>query len=247
MDPSSLSRRHALASLCLLPAWARAAESAPAAPVYRTNVPRSFAFQYQIQRSGIRGSAELSWARTGASYEARLRGTVAGFTVLDWASSGGFDAAGVAPARFVEHRVTKSDRSATFRRSDSRIVFSGSRGHELPLVPGAQDRLSWLVQLPAILAADPALARAGSRVTMFVVGTHGRSGEWTFESAGRETIRTPLRTVHAVKWTRATRKDDDALAEVWLDAERQHLPARMRLTVPAFDGPLEMTLADAGP
>lgn len=265
MHLSSPFRQQVVASLCLLlpfaptlaapnagpgsaepQAFRTAAESASVAKVYSTDIPRSFTFHYLMQRGGLRGSAELAWGRAGAAYEARLRGTVAGFAVLNWASSGGFDAAGVAPTRYVEYRIGKSDRYVSFRQSESRIVFSGSRSSDVPFVAGVQDRLSWLIQLPAILAADPARSRAGTRVALHVVSTHGRARDWIFESAGREIIKTPAGTVHAVKWTRDTGKPDDTRAEVWLDPERHYLPVRVRLTIPPSEAPLELTLADAG-
>jgi hypothetical protein len=229
------------------PAARAAAERASAAKVYPTAIARSFTLRYRMQRGALRGTCELSWARTGGTYEARLKGTVAGFTVLDWASSGGFDAAGVAPTLYVEHRLARSDRDVSFRRSESRIVFSGSRSSDLPLVPGAQDRVSWLVQLPAVLAADPARSEAGTRLTMYVVGTRGRAGDWIFQAEGRETIGTPAGTLRTVKWTRQAGKPDDMEAEVWLDVERHYLPVRIRLAFAGSDAPLEMTLVDASP
>lgn len=266
MRPPPSVRRHVAACLCLLspvaaalagPAGDPAAAPAPAvrvatepasgAKVYPTAVARSFTLRYLMQRGGLSGSCELTWARTGGMYEAHLKGTVAGFTVLDWASSGGFDAAGVAPSLYVEHRLAKSDREVRFRRSESRIVFSGSRSSDIPFVPGAQDRVSWLVQLPAILAAEPARSRAGTRLALYVVGTRGRAGDWIFQSEGRETIRTPIGTRHTVKLTRQAAGPDDVEAEVWLDVERHYLPVRIRLTLGGSEGPLEMMLADASP
>lgn len=252
--PFSLSsffrRRLWLCAAVLMASVASAAE--PVAPppardaeakVYPTRIARSFTVLYQMQRGGIRGSGEFAWKRTGDAYEAHLKGTVAGLALLNWASRGGFDAAGVAPERYVEKRLTKSAREATFVRSESRIDFSGS-APDIPLVPGAQDRVSWLVQLQAILTADPAKAKAGGRVVIPVVGTRGRAETWIFEAAGAESIKTPAGTLRTQKLTRALRKPDDTRAEVWVEPARQFLPVRIRLTLPPFDAPLDMTLAD---
>lgn len=248
---SSFSRRHLwLCAAVLMASVATAAE--PVAPppardaeakVYPTRIALSFTVLYQMQRGGIRGSGEFAWKRTGDAYEAHLKGTVAGLALLNWASRGGFDAAGVAPERYVEKRLTKSAREATFVRSESRIDFSGS-APDIPLVPGAQDRVSWLVQLQAILTADPAKAKAGGRVVIPVVGTRGRAETWIFEAAGAESIKTPAGTLRTQKLTRALRKPDDTRAEVWVEPARQFLPVRIRLTLPPFDAPLDMTLAD---
>jgi hypothetical protein len=226
-----------------------AAEAGPAAapvhPVYPTRIPASFSLLYQMQRGGIGGSGEFGWTRTGDTYESHLKGTVAGFSVLNWHSSGGFDGSGVAPARYVERRIGKSDREAVFRRDAAVVDFSGV-SPDVPLLPGTQDRLSWLVQLPAIVAADSAKARTGARISMHVVGTRGHGETWTFVSAGSESVKTPAGTFRAVKLTRDSRKDEDTRADVWLDPGRQYLPVRIRLSVPPFDAPLELNLADGG-
>ena len=213
------------------------------AKVYPTRIARSFTVLYQMQRGGIRGSGEFVWKRTGDAYEAHLKGTVAGLALINWTSQGGFDAAGVAPGRYVEKRLGKSAREATFVRGESRIDFSGS-APDIPLVPGAQDRVSWLVQLQAILTADPAKAKAGGRVVMPVVGVRGRAETWTFEPSGAETIKTPAGNLRTQKLTRVLRQPDDTRAEVWVEPARQFLPVRIRLTLPPFDAPLDMTLAD---
>jgi hypothetical protein len=239
------TRRALLLLAATTPLFAVATEAVPHAEVYPTNIARSFAFLYQMQRGGIRGSSEFGWSRSGDGYEAHLKGKVAGFTLLDWASSGGFDAAGVAPRRYVEHRIGKSDRATVFRKADSRISFSDSPSDDVAYVPGAQDRLSWMIQLPAILAADPGKTKAGTRIAIYVVGTRGRADTWVFESFGIEDIRTPAGPVRAVRWTRTLRSSDESPAEVWVDPARKFLPVRLRLHVAPLDEPLEFTLADA--
>ena len=258
MHASQRSCRTVLALACLLSPFTTglaapdthapaAKEAVPLDKAHPTALPRSFTFQYQVQLGGVRGSGELSWTRARDTYEARLKGTVAGVAVVDWASSGGFDATGVAPSRYVEHRLAKSDRDVRFRKGESRISFSGSHSSDIPYVAGVQDRVSWLVQLPAIVAADPAKARTGTRIALYVVGTRGRTGNWIFESAGRDNIHTPAGTVRAVKWTCNTGKGAESQVEVWLDPERHYLPARIRLTLTPPGVPLEMTLAEASP
>lgn len=249
--PSSFLRcRIALCAAILLASSAFAAEpvAAPPAPdaeskVYPTRIARSFTVLYQMQRGGIRGSGEFAWKRTGDAYEAHLKGTVAGLALINWASRGGFDADGVAPERYVEKRLTKSAREALFVRAESKIDFSGS-APDIALMPGAQDRVSWLVQLQAILTADPDKAKTGGQVVIPVVGTRGRAETWIFEASGAESIKTPAGTLRTQKLTRALRKPDDTRAEVWVEPARQFLPVRIRLTLPPFDAPLDMTLVD---
>ncbi len=49
-------------------------------------------------------------------------------------------------------------------------------------MPGTQDRLSWMLQLAAIVEAAPERHGPGARVSMFVVGARGDADVWTFEA-----------------------------------------------------------------
>jgi hypothetical protein len=241
--PNRCTRRAMLVLTAVAPLCTAATEGVLEAGVHPTRIARSFTFLYQMQRGGIRGSSEFTWSRSGDGYEAHLKGKVAGFTVLDWASSGGFDAAGVAPERYVERRIGKSDRDVVFKKSEAKISFSDARRDDIAFVPGVQDPLSWMIQLPAILAADPGKSKVGTRIAICVVGAGGRAEVWTFESLGNEDVRTPAGPVRAVKWNRTLRSADEAPAEVWLDPERKFLPVRLRL--PPSNGSLEFILAEA--
>jgi hypothetical protein len=211
---------------------------------YPTRPPRPFTLLYRLQRGGLQGSGELAWRPTGDSYEASLKGTVAGITLLNWGSTGRIDKTGLAPEHYSEHRLGKSTRDTRFERGESKIVFES--GGDVPWVAGAQDRLSWMVQLPAILAADPAKTKMGTRIGLFVVGVRGRAETWVFQASGNESVSTPAGNVRAVKWVRELRRPQDARVEVWVDPARQYLPVRVRLGLQGSDSPLELTLADAG-
>ena len=117
--------------------------------------------------------------------------------------------------------VVSCEQAANFRRDDGRITFSGS-GVEWPLLAGSQDRLSWMIQLAAIAAAEPERLVDGGRITMVVVGARGDAGVWTLRYAGREDIATASGTVHAVKFVREGRSAYDTSAEIWLDPERSY-------------------------
>ena len=73
-------------------------------PHYRTQMPPALTLNYVMQRGSLSGRGELSWRPAGEHYELKLVGSVAGLTVLTQISSGGFDAAGVAPLRFTDPR-----------------------------------------------------------------------------------------------------------------------------------------------
>jgi hypothetical protein len=113
-----------------------------------------------------------------------------------------------------------------------------------PLHPGAQDRVSWLVQLGAVLAADPALQRPGARVKLFVVGARGDADVWTFVVQGVQPLSLPGRPpVEALHVLRLPHRPFDTRAEAWLDPARGWLPVRVRLVTPDSGDETELLLA----
>jgi hypothetical protein len=191
-------------------------------PVYAPRLPAAGVWQYHLQRGPVVGEATLSWEpQADGRYEARLSGRVAGMAVLDWVSRGAVEATGLAPERFALQRRGRDQQAANFQRDAGKITFSGPT-HELPLWPGAQDRLSWLLQLAGIVEAEPAQRQPGARITMMVVGARGGGGVWTFVVQGPDRVgeRPALRLV------REAERAYDTRAEVWLDPARGHLPLR---------------------
>ncbi len=211
---------------------AAVAAAAPAGgdvPVYRTRMPPPVTLRYVISRGPWSGNGELLWAPAGESYHARLEGRVAGFKVITWDSTGQFDAAGIAPTRFTDERRGKSALAANFQRSASKITYSGP-ADEYPLLPGSQDRLSWMVQIAAIAAADPQRITPGKRVSMFVTGARGDADVWTFQSIGTENVAIGGMSVSAVKLLREPRKPHDTRVEVWIAPSLNHAAVRVRVT-----------------
>ena len=135
-------------------------------------------------------------------------------------------------------------RAVNFQRDNGRVTFSGPQ-LEYPLVPGMQDRLSWLVQLPAVLQANPALAQPGAQVQLAVVGTRGDAEVWTFTVQGRGALETPAGLVaDAVHLLREPRRPYDTQAQVWLDPARQHLPVQAWLRIRATGEGTELRLLE---
>lgn len=201
-------------------------------PTYATQPPPSLRLHYALRRNQAAGSAELRWVLDGARYELALSGTFGDREAFGWTSRGRIDAHGLAPERFAVRRRARELLAANFQRDEAaggRITFSGP-SVELPLVPGVQDRASWLIQLAAIVEATPALGRAGAQVSMLVVGARGDAVVWTFTAAGRVPLEgadgAPVEALHFV---REPRRAYDVRADVWLDPARRHLPVRLRL------------------
>jgi hypothetical protein len=224
-----------------------AAASAPTAgkevPVYRTVMPPATTLHYELRRGMLSGSGELSWRPAGQRYEARLEGRVVGINVLSQASQGSFDAAGIAPLRYTDRRPRRGTSAANFQRDKGKISYSGP-STEFPLVPGAQDRVSWMIQLAAVLNAKPQRAAPGGTVVFFVSGARGDADVWTFRQAGQDTVQTEAGPVRAVKFTREARGIYDTLVEVWLAPAFHYLPVRAKLTTMPDGDALELLLRD---
>jgi len=226
------------------------AEAAPAPavelPVYATRLPAAGRWRYQLQRGIAAGEADLSWTPSAdGRYELRLEGRIAGVTVLDWVSQGAVDAHGLAPERFAIRRRGRDQQAANFQRDAGKVTFSGPT-YELPLLPGVQDRLGWLLQLPAVIEAAPERFGPGSRVVLMVVGARGGADVWTFHVVGTD----PVANTPALKLLREARRPRETQVEIWLDPVRGYLPLRARMSQPDGGPPLELQLdtsASTGP
>lgn len=194
-------------------------------PHYRTRLPPAITLRYEMQHGFLRGIGELSWRPQGDHYELKLDARVGGLPVLTQVSAGGFDAAGVAPVRFTDQRLRRGITAANFQRAAGKITFSGP-STEFGLAEGAQDRLSWMVQLAAIVAAEPQLRIAGAKVAMVVVGSQGAAGVWVFRCIGAEAVTIGAGTIEAIKFMREPRDAYDTTVQVWLDPRQYDLPVR---------------------
>jgi Protein of unknown function (DUF3108) len=205
-------------------------------PTYPTRVPPSAELHYTVKRGPISANGTLRWAAVAGGYEMSLVGSLLGVTVLEQTSRGAFDAAGLAPERFTDRRSGRDQRAANFQRAAGKITFSATT-NALPLVPGAQDRLSWMAQLTAIALADPGRLLPGGQVSMFVVGSRGEGDVWTF------TVRS-AQTDGLIELVREPRREFDNRVEVWLHPRRGFWPVRALQTSQGGDGSVELTLVD---
>lgn len=200
-------------------------------PTFATRLPPAAVLRFELRRAGLSGEGELAWQPRADGYAMAMNARGFGLQLITWASEGGYDPHGLAPNRFVDQRRARDVRAANFQREAGKITFSGPPV-EYPLVPGAQDRLSWMVQLPAIVAAAPEAFPDGTRIPIFVVGARGDGDVWTFVVQGTEPVETVGgRVGAAVRLLREPRKPFDTRVEVWLDPARHHLPVRVKLTL----------------
>ena len=177
---------------------------------------------YGLSYGMISGSGRLTWQPPLAGrYQMQLVGRALGLQLIEWTSEGGVDAAGLAPWRFTEKRLGRDPQVAEFRREAGRIHYPARPERDVPLPRGTQDRLSWLVQLPAILRADPALQRPGRRIALFVSGARGDADRWEFE------VRDAADGLLHVR--RLPPPSAEVQGEAWLAPGEDLLPVRVRL------------------
>jgi hypothetical protein len=194
-----------------------------------------------VRRGFLRGIGEIRWQPAGDAYRLVLEARVAGLTLLMQTSEGAIDATGLAPTRLVDQRARRAAQAANFSRDSGRVTFSGT-SVERPLLPGTQDRLSWMIQLAGIVAAEPERLVEGQQIAMVVVGARGDAEVWVLRYAGRETIETVRASVDAVKFVRDGRSAYDTSAEIWLDPARDYFPAHATLHNSAGGSEYELLL-----
>lgn len=210
-------------------------------PVYATKLPPSAQLHYALQRGDASGQATLDWRADDAGYRLQLQATLPMGATLDQLSQGGFDESGLAPLRLADRRRGRAAQAANFQRTQRRITFSGPRW-EHPLVPGVQDRLSWIVQLAAVAAASaPA---PGDEYVLQVVGARGATARWRFRVSGPDRMETAAGAVDTLRLVREPEHLYDLRIELWLDPSRAHWPARLRQTQVPGGQALEWTLID---
>lgn len=211
-------------------------------PVYATQLPPAAHLSYELRRGLLSGQGEMIWRPGADGYELQIEGIAFGMPLLGWVSRGGFDAAGLAPLRFVDRRRGRDVRAANFQRDKGLITWSAVAA-EAALAAGAQDRLSWMVQLAGVMAADPARHEPGAQVVMQVAGARGDVDLWTFTVLRRESVDVVgTRVPDTLLLRREPRKPFDTQVEVWLDPARHHLPARLKLSIAGGGDSLEFLL-----
>jgi hypothetical protein len=220
-----------------------AGERAP--PTYRTVLPAPAILRYELRRGFLRGTGEIRWRPAGDRYALQFEARLAGLLLLAQSSQGEVGATGLAPVRFVDQRARKAARAVNFSRDSGTISFSGSSAR-WPLLAGTQDRLSWMIQLGGIVAADPSLAAAG-RISMVLVSARGEASVRTARFAGRENAETVSGSVPALKFVVDGHSAYDGSFEIWLDPARGYLPARAVSRNSAGDAEFELLLQRADP
>ena len=201
----------------------------------RVVVPGSVELRYAVSasRKGMTLSADSTLRLTVSDqrYDAQLtlQAWLAGARVQT--SRGELDPHwGLVPQRFGDKNRSKAEQAAHFDRSrqPAAVRFSANTP-DAPLPVGAQDRLSVLLQLAAMLAGEPQRYTTGQRIRIYTAGP--RDAEWwDFEVKGPETLDLPAGPMTALHLLRTPTQPYDNRVELWMAPALGHLPVRVLWT-----------------
>ena len=195
-------------------------------------LPRSARITYQVEANKFPYSlnAELLWQHDDASYNARLVFNAFGQARVQ-TSRGQIGTRGLEPIRFSDKY--RSEVAAHFNREQGKVTFSANTP-DVPLLSGAQDRLSILVQLAALVATAPTRYPPATTITIQTIGPRA-ADTWLFTVGDNETLSLPGGEQATLKLVRNPREEFDQKVELWLAPALDYLPARVRITEPNGD------------
>jgi len=185
----------------------------------------------QARGTTLQGNAQLDWRHDGRTYEALLQVDLQSLPRRTQASSGTLTRDGLAPHRFSERYRTEE--AAHFDHAGTRVIFSNNRP-DAALLVGAQDRLSAILQLGAMLSASPESFPPGTSIELQTASTR-EAQTWVFVVQAADPLVLPGGTVETVKLLRMPVGDYDSLVELWLAPGQAYAPVRLRLTQPNGD------------
>ena len=200
--------------------------------VASAGVPDSTDLRYEgkgLEGSFFRynGTGTLHWQHDATGYQARLEIMALGMRIRTMSSTGEITSHGLQPDHFDD--VPRSASWTTrFQRDKGLITFSSGSDSQ-PLQPGAQDKLSALLQLGVMLSEDPSRATAGNTIR-FQAADAQRADNWLFQVSGAEKLDLPAGPLNAIKLTREPTPDNGQKLEVWLAPTVSYLPVRLRIT-----------------
>lgn len=195
-------------------------------------LPRAMRINYQVEANKFPYSlnAELFWQHKGANYDARLVFSAFGQNRVQ-TSQGQITPQGLAPIRFSDKY--RSEVAAHFNREQGKVTFSANTP-DAALLAGAQDRLSILVQLAALVATAPKRYPPATTITIQTIGPRA-ADTWLFTVGNDETLSLPGGKQATLKLVRNPRQEFDQKVELWLAPTLDYLPARVRITEPNGD------------
>lgn len=202
---------------------------------YQVALPPSAELSYDVSRVDERGEAQqgeglLIWQREAGSYRLERRASVAHDPVLalfELASTGRIGAAGIEPQTFREQRRGRSTVATHFEKERGLILFSAASA-PVAWTAGAQDSVSFLLQLAGIANADRAQLTRG--IEMLLAG--GREAQAVrLLVGGEEEIETGMGRMATWRVQRPVPDGSyNAYLEIWLAPDYHWYPVQLRST-----------------
>ncbi len=192
-----------------------------------SGVPKAIKLIYQVDANKFpyRLSGELLWAPAQDHYVATLSFGAFGQSRRQ-TSRGLLGPQGLLPERFSDK--FRNEVAAHFNRAQGKVTFSANTP-DAALLQGAQDRLSVLIQLAAIVTSAPERFTPATTLTIQTIGPRDAS-LWLFTVGNMETLVLPGGTVQGLKLSRNPRQLYDQQIDIWLAPTLGYLPARIRIT-----------------
>ncbi len=211
-----------------------------------TRMPPAVELVYGVTGGPARALSTLLWRHDGQAYDAQwsfaYRG--GGKGLYEWRSQGLLTPDGLLALRARDARGdTALSTIFDYARHTTFFETGPSEGADAPLEPVgqahlpqfAQDPLSVLVQLSALVAAAPEKYPAGGSVTLPVVNAEGVL-DWSFRIEGEEEVTISRgRVVNTLHLVYRPPTESEPQLEIWLGPRLSYLPARVRLRTPQGD------------
>lgn len=200
-------------------------DTAPALSAERVPSPVRLRYTVKANKFPYSLNSELLWQHNGASFEAELAYRAFGQARVQ-TSRGELTPQGLAPIRFSDK--FRSELAAHFNRELGKVTFSANTP-DAPLLAGAQDRLSILIQLATLIASAPERYPEATTIAIQTIGPRD-ADTWLFTVEREETLTLPGGEQVALKLVRNARQAFDQKVELWLAPGLSYLPARIRIT-----------------
>lgn len=218
------------------PPVAEVAPPEPVKPALKASLPPSAELNFDVARTDRDGGtwsglSTISWKQAAGAYklsmEASVSVLVARVNLVLLNSEGTVGPSGIVPRITTEKRRGKSQTATHFGGPDGKITFSASE-RSYPMVPGAQDKATFLMQLAAIGRADSAQFASG--VELFV-GEEKDANPFGFVLVGQETINTPMGPLATWHLARPPRPGAyNSRLDIWLAPAHNWYPVQIRNT-----------------
>ncbi|MDQ1833074.1 DUF3108 domain-containing protein [Massilia scottii] len=218
------------------PPVAQAAPAEPVKPALKASLPPSAELNFDVARTDRDGGtwsglSTISWKQAGGAYklsmEASVSVLVARVNLVLLTSEGTVGADGIVPRSATEKRRGKTQTATHFGGPDGKISFSASE-RSYPMVAGAQDKASFLMQLGAIGRADSAQLASG--VELFV-GEEKDANPFGFVLVGKEDIDTRMGRIATWHVARPPRPGAyNSRLDIWLAPAHNWYPVQIRNT-----------------